>query len=88
MRKKADRNILCPPFLQRDFVKIRLELQAIEAGLHFAYTGNVPGHPGESTYCPDCKEVLIKRVGYTILQNSMNGNECNNCKHPIPGIWH
>ena len=61
---------------------------AIESGLNFAYTGNVPGHPGESTYCPDCKEVLIKRVGYTILQYSLNGNKCGNCKHPIPGIWH
>ncbi len=60
---------------------------AIESGLNFAYTGNVPGHPGESTYCPDCKEVVIKRVGYTILQNSLNGNECGNCKHPIPGVW-
>jgi pyruvate formate lyase activating enzyme len=61
---------------------------AMESGLNFAYTGNVPGHPGESTYCPDCKEVLIKRVGYTILQYSLNGNKCGNCKHPIPGIWH
>ena len=61
---------------------------AIESGLNFAYTGNVPGHPGESTYCPDCKEVLIKRVGYTILQYSLNGNKCGNCKHPIPGVWH
>jgi pyruvate formate lyase activating enzyme len=61
---------------------------AIESGLNFAYTGNVPGHPGESTYCPDCKEVLIKRVGYTILQYSLNVNKCGNCKHPIPGVWH
>jgi len=61
---------------------------AIESGLNFAYTGNVPGHPGESTYCPGCKEVLIKRVGFTILQYSLNGNECGNCKHPIPGVWH
>jgi pyruvate formate lyase activating enzyme len=61
---------------------------AIESGLNFAYTGNVPGHPGESTYCPDCKEVVIKRVGYTILQYSLNSNECSNCKHPIPGVWH
>jgi pyruvate formate lyase activating enzyme len=61
---------------------------AIESGLNFAYTGNVPGHPGESTYCPGCKKIVIKRVGYTILQNSLNGNECGNCKHPIPGVWH
>lgn len=61
---------------------------AIETGLNFAYTGNVPGHPGESTYCPDCKEIIIKRVGYTILQYSLNGNKCGNCNHIIPGVWH
>ncbi|MFQ5964551.1 MAG: AmmeMemoRadiSam system radical SAM enzyme [Candidatus Scalinduaceae bacterium] len=61
---------------------------AIEAGLNFAYIGNVPGHQGESTYCPDCKEVVIRRVGYTILQYSLNDNKCRNCKHPIPGVWH
>lgn len=61
---------------------------AIESGLNFAYIGNVPGHPGESTYCHNCKEVIIKRVGYTILRYSLNSNECGNCKHPIPGVWY
>ena len=23
-------------------------------GMKFVYVGNVPGHPGESTYCPNC----------------------------------
>ena len=60
---------------------------ALEAGLNFPYTGNVPGHPGESTYCPGCKKVVIKRVGFTILENSLKGEKCGNCKHPIPGVW-
>jgi pyruvate formate lyase activating enzyme len=61
---------------------------ALEAGLNFPYTGNVPGHPGENTYCPGCKKAVIKRVGFTILQNTLKGNECGNCEHPIPGVWH
>ena len=24
-------------------------------GLKYAYLGNVPGHPLEHTYCPECK---------------------------------
>jgi len=60
---------------------------AIESGLNFPYVGNVPGHPGENTYCPGCKELLIKRVGYTILDYSMESNKCDNCKLPIPGVW-
>ncbi|MCP5007005.1 MAG: AmmeMemoRadiSam system radical SAM enzyme [Planctomycetes bacterium] len=60
---------------------------AIESGLNFAYVGNVPGHPGENTYCPECKELVIKRAGHTILQNFLEGSECGKCKHPIPGVW-
>ena len=61
---------------------------AIESGLNFAYTGNIPGHPGENTYCPGCKEIVIKRIGFTILRNSLKDSKCGNCKHPIPGVWH
>lgn len=60
---------------------------ALEAGLNFAYIGNVPGHEGENTYCPDCKEVVIKRVGYTIVHNTIRDGKCHNCEHPIAGVW-
>ncbi|MFQ5957382.1 MAG: AmmeMemoRadiSam system radical SAM enzyme [Candidatus Brocadiales bacterium] len=60
---------------------------AQEAGLNFAYIGNVPGHEGEHTYCPDCKEVVIERVGYTIVRNTMTSGKCHNCEHPIAGVW-
>ncbi len=60
---------------------------ALDSGLNFAYLGNVPGHPGENTYCPDCKELVIRRAGHTILQNSLEGSACGNCQHPIPGVW-
>ncbi len=36
------------------------------AGLHYVYLGNVPGHEGESTYCPGCKTTLIQRYGFQI----------------------
>lgn len=60
---------------------------ALTSGLNFAYTGNIPGHPGENTYCPDCKEVLIKRIGYTILQHNLEDGKCKKCKRQIPGVW-
>ena len=34
---------------------------AIASGLKFAYIGNVPGHPGENTYCPKCKKLLVEK---------------------------
>ena len=48
------------------------------AGLKYVYVGNVPGHPAESTYCPECGEVLIKRYGYEIL--GYNLDEHNRCR--------
>lgn len=74
-----------PPTSVRTLEKARQI--ALDAGLHFAYVGNVPGHEGENTYCPGCKELVIKRVGFTILQNSVQGGKCLQCQHPIAGVW-
>lgn len=60
---------------------------ALEAGIHFCYVGNVPQHPGENTYCPNCNQIVIKRSGYFILANNLINGKCKNCKHQIPGVW-
>jgi len=57
-------------------------------GLHYAYIGNVPGHPAENTYCPKCRKLLVERVGLTTSQMLIQKNRCPFCKQPIPGIWH
>jgi pyruvate formate lyase activating enzyme len=59
-----------------------------KAGLNYVYLGNVPGHPAESTYCPGCGKVLIKRYGYEILAYNLDRyNRCMACgqKTPIVG---
>jgi pyruvate formate lyase activating enzyme len=56
-------------------------------GLHFAYIGNVPGHPAESTYCPKCHKVLIERAGFMVTQNRLKHGKCPDCQTAIPGKW-
>ena len=56
-------------------------------GLEFVYLGNLPGHPAESTYCPQCGATLIERRGYRIKQYDLRGNQCSRCKHVIPGLF-
>jgi pyruvate formate lyase activating enzyme len=56
-------------------------------GLLFAYVGNLPGHPGESTRCPGCGGMLIHRVGFEIVQNRLADGRCPDCKRAIPGVW-
>lgn len=60
---------------------------AKQVGLNYVYMGNVPGNPGENTFCPLCKKILIERIGYTLRKNKIINGECKNCRHKIPGIW-
>jgi pyruvate formate lyase activating enzyme len=56
-----------------------------EAGLNYVYIGNVPGHPAESTYCPGCGRVLVKRYGYQVLEYNLDGgNRCRFCGQSTP----
>lgn len=58
-----------------------------KAGLKYVYEGNVPGQGGENTSCPSCGEVLIRRFGYRILDNSLSGGRCPKCSIAIEGVW-
>lgn len=61
-----------------------------KAGLKFVYAGNLPGMVGdlENTYCPDCKELLIERYGFKVLQNRIEKEgKCPKCGERIPGFW-
>jgi pyruvate formate lyase activating enzyme len=60
---------------------------ALDVGLRFVYTGNMPGHPGEHTICPKCKTRLIERTGYRVQVLQMKDGSCAKCGQPIPGIW-
>lgn len=58
---------------------------AKEEGLRYVYIGNVPGHPLEHTYCPECGNVVIRRRGFEILEvNLTEDNRCRFCGNKIP----
>lgn len=61
--------------------------KAQEAGLRYCYIGNVPGHEGESTYCPSCKKLIIGRIGYSIKAVHIKDGRCKFCNTRIAGIW-
>jgi len=50
--------------------------------LNYVYIGNVIDEEGNSTYCPKCGEVLIRRSAYRIQKCYLKGR-CENCKSPI-----
>jgi pyruvate formate lyase activating enzyme len=61
-----------------------------EAGLHYVYTGNLPGRTKnwEDTRCPNCQTTVIKRVGFQVIANTITAEgACPACGTPIPGVW-
>ena len=60
---------------------------AREVGINFVTIGNLPGHRYDSTFCPNCGERLIHRVGMSVLANYIEEGRCRFCGEKIPGVW-
>ena len=73
-----------PSYKMMDFPETPLETLeahykiAKEEGLKYVYLGNVPGHPFENTYCPECNNVVVERFSTEIT--GWHLDEHNNCK--------
>lgn len=70
---------------QETLAKAREVAQGV--GLRYVYVGNIPGNPGESTYCPHCGKILIGRIGYIIKENNLVDGKCKFCSTAIYGTW-
>ncbi len=61
----------------------------LEEGLHYVYTGNVWGDPGEHTYCPSCGHLVIRRHGFQADPSGLKsdgGGRCAQCDTIIAGV--
>ncbi len=59
----------------------------LEEGLHYVYTGNVPGDGGEATTCPECAAVLIERHGFVVAASRVSGGRCAECGSMVHGVF-
>jgi pyruvate formate lyase activating enzyme len=57
------------------------------AGIRYPYVGNVPGHPGNNTTCPDCGKTVIRRTGFFVTEMQVEKGSCRYCHAPIAGVW-
>jgi AmmeMemoRadiSam system radical SAM enzyme/AmmeMemoRadiSam system protein B/AmmeMemoRadiSam system protein A len=67
---------------------------ATDAGLRYVYVGNVSDAAHEATYCPSCRQPLVRREGYTLTLYEIRGGQCAACGAKIaghfddqPGTW-
>ena len=59
---------------------------AMDAGLHYVYTGNVHDSEGGTTFCPSCHAALIERDWYTIRHYDLPGDgRCPHCQTMLAG---
>ncbi len=57
---------------------------AKKEGMRFVYTGNVPGHKYENTYCPKCNALLIDRAGFRVSTIRIKDGKCPECGEGVP----
>ena len=61
---------------------------ALDAGIRYAYVGNVYDLKNGSTFCHACGELPIERTtGNQIGQYNLVGNWCGKCGAVIPGVF-
>lgn len=63
----------------------RIRQIGFDAGLRYVYLGNVPGHPGNNTYCYNCGEMLIQREGLDVTLYRISDTKCPECGTVIYG---
>jgi pyruvate formate lyase activating enzyme len=56
-------------------------------GLHYAFVGNVPGHPGNHTYCPKCGKAVVTRTGFFVSELRVEDGRCKYCSQTVAGVW-
>jgi pyruvate formate lyase activating enzyme len=66
---------------------LKAEKIAKDTGLLYVYVGNIPQNIGEDTICPICANLLVKRIGYKVLENNIVDRKCKFCGVGIPGVW-
>jgi hypothetical protein len=58
---------------------------ALDAGLHYVYTGNVHDTEGGTTFCPGCQAALIERDWYNIRHYDLpSDGRCPHCGTRLP----
>lgn len=58
-----------------------------KAGLNYVYTGNIDDKEKSQTVCPKCKEILVERSGFSVLENKIQDSACFKCGEKIAGVW-
>lgn len=54
----------------------RLRDIGLRAGLRYVYSGNIADPAGQSTYCPQCRQTVILRTGFSVGEINIDDEAC------------
>ncbi|MCX6998217.1 MAG: AmmeMemoRadiSam system radical SAM enzyme [Kiritimatiellaeota bacterium] len=57
------------------------------AGLYFVYLGNILEPDAATTWCPACRKPLVRRSGFSLLENRLQHGACPDCGRKVYGVW-
>ncbi len=63
----------------------RAREQALRHGIRYVYTGNIHDDEGQSTFCPECRHLLIERDWYALGTYELEEQQCRRCGTRIAG---
>ena len=63
---------------------LRCRSVGIGCGLKYVYAGNIITEDAENTYCPGCGAAVIRRLGYLVDTEGLDGDRCAACGCRIP----
>lgn len=60
---------------------------AKKAGIKYIYTGNTLDVETSTTYCHSCSKPIIKRDGFSVLENNLEQAKCKFCGEKCGGVF-
>jgi pyruvate formate lyase activating enzyme len=66
---------------------IRARNQAMKLGANFVYVGNVLDKDRQSTFCPECNNLVIERNHYELGRFDLQHGHCGSCGAKIAGVF-
>ncbi len=66
---------------------LRARSIALQNQIRYVYIGNIQHVQASSTYCHNCKTLLIERNGYQLDSWYIHDGKCGQCETVIPGIF-
>ncbi len=66
---------------------INMAYEVSKEYLHYVYVGNVIEPERESTYCPQCGAVLVRRVGYSVEVLFTPDGKCPSCGRKVDFVF-